>query len=319
MCVVTAADTKQEDHSLESFFRANPYILLPWVCLACVQLAAFQIPCIGAWYDRRGLEPFGVLASLHLTAFVLMMQFALHGCFSVYHDKLAEQGCKIQDKPYPLQAVETSLRSSTIIILSMTAYALTPMNQTETSLLEVFAGYSILLIVHDAWFYMVHRIAHTKNFYALIHKTHHRWKQPMVFAAYYIRSPSAILQEHICIIPCMILLPVPVYSFMLYQYIGAPMSMLEHCGFHIDHLPLPFLGKVEWPLIGRPTVGHVMTVLGGGWSLVLGSHSVEHHDYHHLNFRGNYGLSYSYLDKLFGTYIEPETYRGISDSALLQA
>eukprot|EP00930_Biecheleria_cincta_P061321 TRINITY_DN4689_c0_g1_i3.p1 TRINITY_DN4689_c0_g1~~TRINITY_DN4689_c0_g1_i3.p1 ORF type:complete len:337 (-),score=41.65 TRINITY_DN4689_c0_g1_i3:337-1296(-) len=318
MGVHKVPDSKQEDHSLELFFRENPYFLVPWVCLACVQLAVFQIPCIAAWLDRQGLERFGVFASLHLTVFALIMQFALHGGFAVYHDQLVKRGGKIQDKPYPLQAVETSVRSSMVVIVSMTAYALTPMNQTETSFLEVFAGYSILLIVHDAWFYTVHRIAHTKNLYALIHKTHHKWKQPMVFAAYYIRSPSQILQEHLCIIPCMIFLPVPMYSFMLYQYIGAPMSMLEHCGFHIDHLPLPFLGMVEWPLIGRLTVGHVMTVLGGGWSLVLGSQTIEDHDYHHLNFRGNYGLSYTYLDKLLGTYVETEACKSISDAALLQ-
>ena len=94
--------------------------------------------------------------------------------------------------------------------------------------------------------------------------------------------------------------------------------MIEHCGIHVDCLPLPFLGTFELPYIGRPNVGHMMTVLGGGWSLLLGSHSVEHHDYHHLNFHGNYQLSYTYLDKLFGTYIEPEACVGASNSALLK-
>jgi len=308
----------EKDHTLESFFRENPYFLVPWACLAGLQFV-FQIPCIAAWCDGRGLEAFGAQRAIHLTAFVLIMQFALHGAIAVYHDRLEEQGYKIQDKPYPFRAEETSTRSSAIIIMSMMAYALTPMNQGEASLLEVFIGYSILLLVHDAWFYAVHRLAHTKKFYALIHKTHHKWKQPMVFAAYFIRSPSAVLQEHACLIPCMIFLPVPLYSFMLYQYLGAPMSMLEHCGFHVDEIPLPYLGMVEWPLIGRAKVGHLMTILGGGWSLLLGGHSVECHDYHHLNFNGNYGLSYSYLDKLFGTYVEPDKFQGISNSALLQA
>jgi len=312
------ADSKQEDHSLGAFFRQNPYFLAPWLCLACVQLAVFRIPCIAAWCERQGLEPYGAISATHLTAVALVAQFALHGLIVVYHDELEKRGLKIQDKPYPFQAVETSLRSSAVIIVSMMAYALTPMYQGQSSLLEIFMGYSILLLVHDAWFYMVHRIAHTRNFYALIHKTHHKWKQPMVFAAYFIRSPSQILQEHICIIPCMVFLPVPMYSFMLYQYIGAPMSMIEHCGFHVDSLPLPFLGMLELPYFGRPNVGHVMTILGGGWSLLLGSHSVEHHDYHHLNFHGNYELSYTYLDKLFGTYMEPEECTGVSNSALLQ-
>lgn len=309
---------EQEVHSAEAFLRQNPYFFLPWVCLACVQLAIFRLPPIAAWCDEKGLELLGAKSAIHLAAFAFIMQFAIHGALTVYHDRLEAQGLKLQNKPYPFQATEPTMRASFVIAVSMLAYGLTPMKHGDASMLDIFIGYSMLLLIHDAWFYMVHRVAHTKHFYALIHKTHHKWKQPMAFAAYFIRSPSQILQEHACIIPCMVCLPIPVYSFLLYQYIGAPMSMLEHCGFQIDELPLPFLGMVELPYFGHLKIKHLMTLLGGGWSLILGSHSVEHHDYHHLNFHGNYGLSYAYLDKLFGTYVEPETLQAQGSSALLQ-
>ncbi|CAE8699193.1 unnamed protein product [Polarella glacialis] len=313
------ASDEKEDHSLEKFFKENQYFFLPWVCLACVQLAVFQTPCIAAWCDRQGLEPLGAQSVIQMTVFAIMAQYVVHGALAVYHDSLVSQGLKIQDKPYIFRAEEVATRSSVLIMASMTAYALTPMNHGEASLLEIFIGYSILSLLHDAWFYMVHRAAHTQQLYALIHKTHHKWKQPMAFSAYFIRSPSQMLQEHACIIPCMVLLPVPVYSFLLYQYIGAPLSMLEHCGFRVGELTLPVLGLVNLPYFGYLKLEHLMTVLGGGLSLIFGSQTVEDHDYHHLNFHGNYALSFSYLDRIFGTYVEQSQSKSTADEALLKA
>lgn len=50
-------------------------------------------------------------------------------------------------------------------------------------------------------------------------------------------------------------------------------------------------------------LGHLQT-LCSPWSLVLGPQTAAEHDYHHETFQGNFALSYSYLDKLFGTYVD---------------
>jgi hypothetical protein len=112
-----------QQHSLEAFFRENPCFLLPWVCLAAVQIAIFNIPVVAAWCDAQGLEPLGMRAASHLAIFVLLMQFAVHGLCTVFHDRWEPKGLKIQAKPYPFQAEETMMRSSLILMVSMTAYA----------------------------------------------------------------------------------------------------------------------------------------------------------------------------------------------------
>jgi len=108
----------------------------------------------------------------------------------------------------------------------------------------------------------------------------------------------------------MLLLPVPMTSFLLYQYLGAPLSMIEHSGYNMGELPLPLVGGLHVPLLGKPCLGHICTILGGGLSVILGSQTIEMHDYHHEKFFGNYGLSYSYLDKLLGTYKETQGPQG---------
>eukprot|EP00929_Paragymnodinium_shiwhaense_P012174 TRINITY_DN1188_c0_g2_i2.p1 TRINITY_DN1188_c0_g2~~TRINITY_DN1188_c0_g2_i2.p1 ORF type:complete len:325 (-),score=79.15 TRINITY_DN1188_c0_g2_i2:321-1295(-) len=292
---------------MTGFFRENPYFLLPWVALAAVQGVLFNfVPPVVEYCQKHDMQMLGLLPSLKLALFGIVSQFAVHGFVTCYATSLDRLGLKIQtSKDYLFQTERCAMRSSLIILVTMTGYALTPMASATASLLEIFVGYSILCIVHDAWFYCVHRAAHTKQLYALIHKTHHYWKQPMSFSAYYIRSPSQILQEHACIIPCMLLLPVPLTSFLLYQYLGAPLSMVEHSGYRLGDLPLPLAGSLDLPLVGKPSWGHVMTILGGGWSLLLGGQTIDMHDEHHMNFHGNYGLSYSYLDHLLGTYMEP--------------
>lgn len=40
---------------------------------------------------------------------------------------------------------------------------------------------------------------------------------------------------------------------------------------------------------------------------MLGAHTVELHDDHHENFMANFQLSYTYLDRFFGTYVDPST------------
>lgn len=290
------------------FFREKPFFLLPWVILAAVQVLLFNfVPAVVAHCKEHGLEVLGLMPAMKMAAFAVCAQFAVHGFVTVNASKMDKLDLKIQDeKKYDFQVESCALHSSLMLIVSMSAYALTPMRSAEASWWEIFVGYSILSILHDAWFYAVHRAAHTRSLYGLIHKTHHSWKQPTAFAAYYIRSPSQILQEHAALVPCMLFLPVPMMSFFLYQYIGAPVSMIEHSGYRLGELPLPVLGCIELPWLGRPSVNHLLTILGGGWSLLLGSQTIEMHDDHHLNFYGNYGLSYDYLDRVFGTYREPQ-------------
>eukprot|EP00929_Paragymnodinium_shiwhaense_P012171 TRINITY_DN1188_c0_g1_i1.p1 TRINITY_DN1188_c0_g1~~TRINITY_DN1188_c0_g1_i1.p1 ORF type:complete len:350 (-),score=78.18 TRINITY_DN1188_c0_g1_i1:723-1679(-) len=293
--------------SMKGFLRENPYFFAPWALLMLGQALLFNyVQPVVDYCQRHDLQMLGFMEATKLSAFAVASQFAVHGFITLYASSLDALALKIQDtKEYQWQPERCAMRSTLVIIVTMFGYAFTPMRWTEASYWQIFVGYSMLCILHDAWFYCVHRAAHTPQLYALIHKTHHFWKQPMSFSAYYIRSPSQILQEHACVIPCMVLLPVPLWSFLLYQYLGAPLSMIEHSGYRMGEMPLPLVGDMELPLIGKPNLGHILTILGGGWSLILGSQTIEMHDEHHMSFHGNYGLSYSYLDHLLGTYTEP--------------
>jgi sterol desaturase/sphingolipid hydroxylase (fatty acid hydroxylase superfamily) len=183
----------------------------------------------------------------------------------------------------------------------MMVYALVPMRvpaADETwskTIVDFLIGYSILLLGGDAYFYLVHRAFHTVSLYRKTHKTHHTWKHPLSFSAYYIASHTHMIQEHFFSIPCLLFLPVPMSAFMFWEYYGVPAAQMQHSGFLLDELRVPFCRFLK--------LGHIMTAAGLGWSLVLGSQTISDHDHHHEHGTGNFALSYRYLDKIFGTYV----------------
>jgi sterol desaturase/sphingolipid hydroxylase (fatty acid hydroxylase superfamily) len=240
---------------------------------------------------------------------------AVHGWIVANHRELMEKGLKVvKSMPYDFAGSgDASIRSSLIYLVGMTLYAFVPMwhgtGETWAKIIfEFLLGYLILLIGGDAWFFMVHYMAHTPQLYALMHKTHHKWKYPTAFSAYYITSGTHFVQEHLFTIPALLFLPVPSSAFLFYQYYGVPAAQINHCGFNLDAVRIPFCGTL--------TLGNIMSVCGLGLTHILGSQTIAAHDYHHETFMGNFQLSYSYLDKLFGVYVNPKARLDIEDGLL---
>jgi len=298
----TMAVKEENPRSIERFFRKNPYFLVPWMILSGLLYATRFEPHLAEYFAARGMEPFGFHAAAQLTIYAVLCNFAVHGWIAVHHDDLVEKGMKIEPHvPYDWKCADAAVRSTLVIIVGMMTYAFVPMRMApaETwvaAIVQFILGYAALLIVCDASFFFVHYMWHTPRFYKHTHKTHHTWKHPTAICAYYITSGSAMIQEHAATIPLMMFCPVPLSAFLFYQYYGIVGSMVQHCGFSLEELRVPFCGPLK--------LGHIMTVCGLGLSFVLGGQTTGMHDYHHETFQGNFQLSYSYLDRLFGTYVE---------------
>jgi len=303
--------------SIEAFFWRNPYFMVPWLILWASLYLMRRIPPLQAYFDAHGMQLFGYAEAAKLTTWCIVCSFALHGFIAANHDELVQKGLKVvNDMPYNWKSGDSSVRSSMIYLVGMMTYALVPMRMApaETwlaSIREFIVGYAILLVAGDAFFFCCHYAFHTKTFYKACHKTHHTWKYPVSFSAYYIASHTHMIQEHLCTIPLMLFCPIPCASFMFYQYYGVPGAQVQHAGFELEKLHLPFCGPLR--------TGHIMSVCGLGLSYVLGSQSTAMHDYHHEKFHGNFQLSYSYLDKLFGTYVDTEKDVAECEKGLLKA
>lgn len=145
----------------------------------------------------------------------------------------------------------------------------------------------IAIIAHDAYFYWTHRLMHHRRLFRLFHLAHHRSRTPTPFAAYAFAPAEAVVQA--AFMPLFLLI-VPMHEFAIFLFL-AHMIARNAIG-HSGH---------EW--FPRGAAGSLWL----GWLT-----TVTHHDMHHENVRGNYGLYFTWWDKLMGT--EQPNYRARFDA-----
>ena len=134
----------------------------------------------------------------------------------------------------------------------------------------------LMIVAHDAWFYWTHRLIHDRRLFRAFHRRHHKSNNPSPFTAYSFDLGEAFING--VFVPLwMILVPTqwPVIGlFMLHQIVR---NTLGHSGYEL--FPA---GKD-----GRPLIPWLTTV--------------THHDLHHAQAGWNYGLYFTWWDKLMGT------------------
>ncbi|MEO6039199.1 MAG: sterol desaturase family protein, partial [Saprospiraceae bacterium] len=134
----------------------------------------------------------------------------------------------------------------------------------------------LLLLVHDAYFYWIHRLMHHPRLYRSVHLVHHRSVNPSPWAAYAFHPGEAVLEAGV--IP-LILLLIPVHPISFFAFITLMLwfNVYGHLGYEL------------FPL---RTYTHPL----GRWL-----NSSVHHNLHHEKFNGNYGLYFNIWDRLCGT------------------
>lgn len=134
----------------------------------------------------------------------------------------------------------------------------------------------LMIVAHDAWFYWTHRLIHDRRLFRTFHRRHHRSNNPSPFTAYSFDLGEAAINA--LFVPLwMLLVPTqwPVTGlFMLHQIIR---NTLGHSGYEL------FPATRD----GRPLLPWLTTV--------------THHDLHHAQAGWNYGLYFTWWDKLMGT------------------
>lgn len=134
-----------------------------------------------------------------------------------------------------------------------------------------------IILAHDAYFYWVHRTMHHPLLFKNFHRAHHRSITPTPFAAYSFSVPEAIVMG-LFVVLWQLFFPTPgwvIFTFLAFQIIRNAMG---HAGFEL----MP-----RWWLSTRIT----------SWI-----NTTTHHDLHHNGgFNTNYGLYFTWWDKLMGT------------------
>jgi Delta7-sterol 5-desaturase len=140
--------------------------------------------------------------------------------------------------------------------------------------LAILAG---LILGHDTYFYWVHRAMHHPRLFKVFHRHHHRSTTPTPFAAYSFAAPEALVMA----------LFIPLWQL----FVATPGWML-----------FTFLAFQ----IIRNVMGHAGLEVHPRWwlssPLTRWNNTTTHHDLHHSGgFNHNYGLYFTWWDRLMGT------------------
>jgi sterol desaturase/sphingolipid hydroxylase (fatty acid hydroxylase superfamily) len=134
----------------------------------------------------------------------------------------------------------------------------------------------LTLLLHDTYFYWVHRLMHLPFWYRKIHLTHHRSINPSPWAAYAFHPLEALLEAGI--MPLLLLL--------------MPLHPVSFFGFVTTMLIFNVYGHLGYELFPKSIYRHPV----GKWL-----NTSVYHNLHHEKFEGNYGLYFTFWDRLCGT------------------
>jgi sterol desaturase/sphingolipid hydroxylase (fatty acid hydroxylase superfamily) len=140
----------------------------------------------------------------------------------------------------------------------------------------LIAAFPVMLLMHDAYFYWAHRLMHTPKIFKWVHLVHHKSTNPSPWAAYAFHPLEAVIESLIFVI---FLFTIPIHTIHLTVFfiISLVYNVYGHLGFEL--YPSGF--SSHWL---------------GKWINTSVSHN-QHHQY----FKGNYGLYFTFWDRMMGT------------------
>lgn len=224
------------------------------------------------------------IATLVVLFFVLFRYFLIVGLFYIgfYKTKFFQKNFLHKEIPPNSQIkseIAFSLLSSVIFSISGVILGLLwQKGYTKFYLAFDQYGYfylplSLILwsLVHEFYFYITHRWMHIPRFYKSVHRVHHLSVNTSPWASFSFHPWEAIIQALILPILAMTI-PMHPIVFITYLTIMTLSAVINHLGF--ETLPISLRTF-----------------------FISGSHHGDHHKY----FNYNYGLWFTFTDRIFNT------------------
>jgi Delta7-sterol 5-desaturase len=181
---------------------------------------------------------------------------------------------------------EIGYSSLTLLIFSGYAFLVfqTPLRQYTKVYKEIsdyglpyfFVSVALVIFIHDAYFYWMHRLMHHPKIFKWVHLIHHKSVNPSPWAAYAFHPFEALLEGSIILIVVFII-PIHVYAAGLFMFFMLTFNIYGHLGYEI------FSKKFTNSRFGK-------------WINTSTSHNM-----HHKYFNDNYGLYFKFWDVVMKT------------------
>lgn len=137
----------------------------------------------------------------------------------------------------------------------------------------------VFLLLQDTYYYWIHRWMHKPKIYRYFHVIHHKSIHTNVFTSFSFHPYETILQALFLPLVFMVL-PMHIYALLIVLSIMTISATINHAGIEI--YPSGKFGKwfKKW---------------------IIGA---THHDAHHTKFNYNYGLYFTFWDRIMHTELE---------------
>ena len=141
-------------------------------------------------------------------------------------------------------------------------------------------AFPLMLLIHDAYFYLTHRVMHHPRLFKIFHLVHHKSTNPSPWAAFAFSPAEAVVESGI----------IYVFAFTL------PVHVIHIFAFLVFMTVYNVYGHLGFELYPRGFNKHWL----GKWL-----NTSVNHNMHHQYFKGNYGLYFTFWDRVFNT-VHPE-------------
>lgn len=210
------------------------------------------------------------------------VSFLLFVCFREFAERRRIQARRAAREDY-LREVFYSLLTTAVYA----TVALVTISLKQAGILHVYTDWRdyplwyalvslpLLLVLHDAYFYWVHRLMHHPRLFRRFHLVHHRSRTPTPWAAYSFAPGEALLMT---IFVPLVTTFLPVHVVVMFTFLAI--------------------------MILRNAMGHSGVEFHPSWwvdSPLDCLTTVVHHDLHHQRAKGNYGLYFTWWDRWMGT------------------
>lgn len=139
-----------------------------------------------------------------------------------------------------------------------------------------FGSIALMVLVHDTYFYWIHRLMHHPRLFRLVHLEHHKSTNPTPFTAFSFHPLESVVEFGV--VPLFaLLIPVHTSAFFIFTVWSMVFNVLGHSGYEFS--PSGFTRNWFFRWFNTPT----------------------HHNMHHTMSACNYSLYFNFWDRLMGT------------------
>lgn len=216
------------------------------------------------------------LTFLILSTILVLRYFLLSGLMFFLVRKLISPLDKLQVKRDIRWSVLSSFvfAASAMVMIRIwqNGMSLIYLDLSEYPLWYAPISFIIYLIIQDTYFYWTHRLMHKVGF-RYIHRPHHETRNPTSWTSFAFHPWEALIQS--ILLPLLTMwIPIHIGILGLFLILMSAFGVTNHLGTEI------------YPSFIEKKLGII---------------TANHHQIHHTNLKKNFGLFFSFWDKLMGT------------------